>query len=411
MLRSHLKLAWKVLLRRKFFTAISLVGISLTLVVLSVATAMIDGVVAPRPPETRLDRTLGIYVVGMIGPQFRRTGFAGYGFLDRYARDLPGVEEESFASVAKPVVSYVEGQRVRSFLKLADASFWRVLDFDFVEGGPFGDAEVEAGSRVAVINRTTRLRFFGSGEAVGRPIEIDGRRFRVVGVVDDVPVVRLASFADVWVPLTTARSDGYRSEMVGDFSGLLLASDRSRFPQIKAEVASRFRDAQVPDPRQFETMVGGADTVVEGVARFLGSDPAESRPRVLLVILGGAALAFMLLPAINLVNLNLSRILERASEIGVRKAFGASSRALVGQFLVENVLLTLIGGAIGLAVSALVLGAINRSGVIAYADFTVNLRVFAWGMALAVIFGLVSGVYPAWRMSRLQPAAALAGRS
>jgi putative ABC transport system permease protein len=233
----------------------------------------------------------------------------------------------------------------------------------------------------------------------------------VVGVVDDVPVVRLASFADVWVPLTTARSDGYRSEMVGDFIGLLLASDRSRFPQIKAEVASRFRDAQVPDPRQFEKMVGGADTVVEGVARFLGSDPAESRPRVLLVILGGAALAFMLLPAINLVNLNLSRILERASEIGVRKAFGASSRALVGQNLVENVLLTLIGGAIGLAVSALVLGAINRSGVIAYADFTVNLRVFAWGMALAVVFGLVSGVYPAWRMSRLQPAAALAGRS
>ena len=52
----------------------------------------------------------------------------------------------------------------------------------------------------------------------------------------------------------------------------------------------------------------------------------------------------MLLPAINLVNLNVSRILERASEIGVRKAFGASSRTLVGQFVVENVVLTLVGG-------------------------------------------------------------------
>ena len=55
----------------------------------------------------------------------------------------------------------------------------------------------------------------------------------------------------------------------------------------------------------------------------------------------------MLLPAVNLVNLNASRIMERASEIGVRKAFGASSRTLVGQFVVENVVLTLIGAALG----------------------------------------------------------------
>ena len=56
----------------------------------------------------------------------------------------------------------------------------------------------------------------------------------------------------------------------------------------------------------------------------------------------------MLLPTVNLVNLNVSRMMERASEIGVRKAFGASSRTLVGQFVVENVALSLIGGAVGL---------------------------------------------------------------
>ena len=61
----------------------------------------------------------------------------------------------------------------------------------------------------------------------------------------------------------------------------------------------------------------------------------------------------MLLPAVNLININVSRIMERASEIGVRKAFGASSLTLVGQFVVENVLLTLIGGAIGLSVRSL----------------------------------------------------------
>ena len=60
----------------------------------------------------------------------------------------------------------------------------------------------------------------------------------------------------------------------------------------------------------------------------------------------------MLLPTLNLVNINISRIMERASEIGVRKAFGASSRTLVGQFVVENIILTLVGGAFGLVLSA-----------------------------------------------------------
>jgi putative ABC transport system permease protein len=117
----------------------------------------------------------------------------------------------------------------------------------------------------------------------------------------------------------------------------------------------------------------------------------------------------MLLPTINLVNLNVSRIMERASEIGVRKAFGASSRTLVGQFVVENVLLTLLGGVVGLAVSALVLDALSASGLVQYARFSLNLRIFGYGLALALFFGVLSGVYPAWRMSRLHPVEALRG--
>jgi putative ABC transport system permease protein len=124
----------------------------------------------------------------------------------------------------------------------------------------------------------------------------------------------------------------------------------------------------------------------------------------------GAAL-FMLLPAVNLVNLNISRIMERAPEIGVRKAFGASSRTLVGQFVVENVFLTLVGAAIGLAITAIVLQVINASGLILYAELSLNYRIFGWGVVLAVAFGLLSGVYPAWRMSRMHPVQALNGVS
>ena len=132
-------------------------------------------------------------------------------------------------------------------------------------------------------------------------------------------------------------------------------------------------------------------------------------PFVVVALLVIAALLFMLLPTINLININISRIMERASEIGVRKAFGASSWTLVGQFVVENILLTLVGGAIGFVISVFVLHLISQSNLFPYATFTMNYRIFLGGLALAIVFGLLSGVYPAWKMSRLHPVDALKG--
>jgi putative ABC transport system permease protein len=120
-------------------------------------------------------------------------------------------------------------------------------------------------------------------------------------------------------------------------------------------------------------------------------------------------LLFMSLPAINLVSINLSRILERSSEIGVRKSFGASGSALIGQFVIENVLLCLAGGVIGLVLSWCVLAAIGASGLIPHAKFGLNYRIFAYALFLATFFGVLSGVYPAWKMSRMHPVAALRG--
>ena len=148
------------------------------------------------------------------------------------------------------------------------------------------------------------------------------------------------------------------------------------------------------DPRRRQ-----ADALIEGLQRDAGGK--------LTVFLVTAALLFVTLPTVNLVNVNISRILERASEIGVRKAFGAPTRSLVAQFVVENVLLTLAGGAIGLLLSAFVLRALNQSGMFAHSAFSVNGRVFAYGVLLAVAFGIFSGVYPAWRMARLHPVEAL----
>jgi putative ABC transport system permease protein len=412
-LRHYVKTAFKVFARRKFFTFVSLFGISFTLVVLMVATAMLDHTFAPHAPEVHQDRTVGLFHAQMIGPHSRWSSEPGYRLLDRHLRDLPGAERTSIYSGARTVYSYPGGTRVKSSLKRTDAEFWRILRFEFLEGGPFGDQEVQDARFVAVINAATRERFFGGESAVGRTIEVDAQRFRVVGVVSDVPALRRVPFADVWVPLTTAKTDAYKSEIMGGFYGIVLAKDRAEIPALKADIRSRVRTVELPDARRYEKLVAPLETPFETVARlFLGDRGEEqARPERLIALFAGVALLFMLLPTINLVNLNVSRIMERASEIGVRKAFGASSRTLVGQFVVENVLLTLIGGAIGLGLSVFVLQALGASGVVQYARFGLNLRIFAWALATALFFGVFSGVYPAWRMSRLHPVDALRGAS
>ncbi len=413
MLKNYLKLAWKVLLRRKFFTFISLFGISFTLVVLMLATAILDHVIAQYPPETNQNRTVGIYYAMMRGEQARRNGMPGFRLLDSYARNLPNVEKLSIATFGGSAFSYVNGQRVKSYMKRTDGVFWEILDFRFLEGHPYTNGDVRDGRMVAVINESTRRRFFGSTTAAGRTIDVDGQRFTVVGVVPDVPILRIVPFADIWVPYTTEKSDTYRTELVGNYIGILLLQDPAKVAATRDEFWSRLRTIKPPD-RMFQSVEATPETLFDTIGRIFignGTGMGTGYGAGMMIALTAAAALFMLLPAVNLMNLNTSRILERASEIGVRKAFGASSRTLVGQFIIENVVLTLVGAAIGFVLAAWLLQAINASGLIQYASLHLNYRIFAWGVALAVVFGLLSGVYPAWRMSRLHPVQALKGAS
>ena len=418
MIKNYLKIALKVLARRKFFTFISLFGISLTILVLLVVTAVFDHALAPLAPETRSERTLGVYMLTMRGPENTQSSEPGYGFLERYVRPLgalPEVERVAIISTPQTAVSYLDGKKIESRLRRTDGEFWQILDFEFLEGGPFTAADESGGHFTAVVNETTRRRFFGGRPAVGRTIEMDGQRFRVVGVVPDVSTLRFSSSSDVWVPISTAKSSSYKEQWMGGFDALILARGPADLPAIKNAFQSRLREAEsrLPDPKSYKTLVAGADTLFEACVRTYGpgrdSDripPARAKAALFLLML-----LFMLLPTLNLVNINLSRILDRASEIGVRKAFGASSRTLVGQLVIENVVLTLIGAVIGLVLAVPVLAALNASGFLPYARLALSYRVFLYGLAMALFFGVLSGAYPAWRMSKLHPVQALRGRS
>ena len=214
------------------------------------------------------------------------------------------------------------------------------------------------------------------------------------------------------------KSNAYLTERVEGFQAIILARDAADIPLIKEAFQSRLSQVEFPPEknRSWDEITSAAETPSEFFARLFfelvmdDTGYGDYTAQAQMAIVAGAIL-FMVLPTVNLININVSRIMERASEIGVCKAFGASSRTLVGQFVVENLLLTLIGGFISFLLSVLVLEMINRSGLIPYADFYLNFRIFLYGMSIAVFFGIFSGVYPAWKMSRLHPAEALRWRT
>lgn len=423
MLANYLKLAFKVLLRRRFFTFISLFGISLTLLVLLVVAALLDQVLAPARPESRLGRTLFVERATLVGENSRSTGPPGYALLDRCARDLPGVERAAFYTNPRAVTSYLRGEKIVSQLRNTDPVYWEILDFTFLEGGPLTASDERGTEPVAVISDATRRRFFGPGAtALGRLVEADGQRYRVTGVVRAPARTRLAAYADIWLPLAAEPTDSWRRQLRGSFNAMLLARDRRAFPGIQAEFRARVARLDVSESRHFTRASSSAVTRFEVIATETlgdrgssvtngapGSAPPPSPARRAVGIMVALALGFMLLPAINLVNINISRIFERASEIGVRKSFGASSRQLVGQFVVENIVLCLIGGALGLVGTVGCLAWLTSTQAVPGAEFRINPSLFLYALGLSIFFGVLSGAYPAWRMSRLNPVSALKG--
>lgn len=413
MLFSYLKIAWKVLLRRKVFTAISLFGISFTLMILLVVYAMFDFTVGPHRPELRVDRLLYVNRMKLIYRQGGESNNAvGYDFLNRHIRTLKTAEKVSLSEANYgTAVAYVGQQVLKLDLKRTDGEFWQVLDFDFAEGRPYNAAEVRDAAHLAVLNESTARRYFGTAAGVvGRPLEIDAVRYRVVGVVRDVSLTRINSYAEVWTPVTTGPDDLRKPDLLGEYQAIILAHQPADITAIKDEVQQLVRHTPLPDPKQFKELRMQAQSLLAShTMRFdndAGTDGGVGRfTRVML----GLGLLFMFLPALNLVNINVSRMLERSGEIGVRKAFGATGSRLVGQFLVENIFLTLLGGVLGLGLAAGTLALLNASHFFAYSNFALNSRVFAVALGVVLFFGILSGAYPAYKMSKLQAVKALKG--
>ncbi|PHS16874.1 MAG: hypothetical protein COA86_11485 [Kangiella sp.] len=412
MLKNYLLTAWKVFLRRKFFTFINLFGICLTLTVIVVATRVADNHLHPKGPEKTNEHYLTIGYLALTNDSHTSTAssYPGYKFMHDYVIPLKTPEITSVFTKSNRISTYLKGKKVKYSMRRTDANYWKILGFEFVKGQAFTQDEFNSGKAVVVINQKTAKQYFGKENPIGQTISIQKKSFDVVGIVKNVPVTEVDSFSDLWVPFTTLPTTAYRQEIMGNFSAMLYHSNLDQLDNIKQEFASRLQQDFVAID-DFTQAISHADNPLQAMARDIFGDPRsfEDYTSTLVIAISIVSFLFMLLPSINMVNLNISRILERASEIGVRKAYGATTMQLVWQFIIENVLLTLIGGLLALLFSSFILSSIEMSGLIPYVEFPFNLRVFLISLLMILVFSLVSGVYPAFKMARLDPVLALKG--
>ena len=433
MLQNYFKLAIKVLGRRKFFTFISLFGISFTLTILMVITSFLDtelGTQAPMTlkdnmiflPQVKLQRMVPDTIPAVDSTMQNElmvydttytydehsvstsTSSPSYPFLDTYMRDIPFVQKYSFYSPGALYDIFLNSNKLTLSGIHTDERFWDIFDFEFIEGQAYRAQQVNNQEQVAVITTKTRDKYFGENQqALGKEILLDGKQFTITGVVKTPNNYRDYVVSDIYTPSTTAPKEmEYNENYTGGFMAVFLADSKKGREQIRSEIIHKASLIPLQDPKKFNKFTLNPRTDLEQYARrvYYQEDPKDS-----IFILKWALISllslFVLLPTLNLINLNISRIMERSAEIGVRKSFGASSKDILYQFVFENVVLTFIGGVIGFCFALILIRVINQSQVLVNATLTFNYKIFFLSLLTCLLFGILSGVIPAYRMSKL----------
>ncbi|HEX7987602.1 MAG TPA: ABC transporter permease, partial [Duganella sp.] len=332
MFRNYLLTAWKVFLRRKLFTAINLLCIVLTLVVLMVVTALLQNAFYPSGVEGKSERMLQMVMIRSHHTEQKGayTGLFGYKIIERYLKPMKGVEAVSAPHFPESVAVYQDGRVSDVQLRRTDAEYWRILDFRVVSGRVINADDVEQGRFVAVLNLSTARKLFPGRPYLNQKFLVGGQTFTVIGVVEDA--LQVNAYADAWVPITTLPSTDYKRQELGNFTVMILAHKAADLPAIKRDILRIAKTVRYDDPNIYNVAQFWGDSKLELFSRTLTNSTAEDAgaPKFVASIVA-LMLLFMALPALNLINLNVGRIMERGSEIGVRKAFGATSRQLVAQ--------------------------------------------------------------------------------
>jgi putative ABC transport system permease protein len=258
-------------------------------------------------------------------------------------------------------------------------------------------------SAVAVLGPDTADNLFGRKENVtGETIRLDGQPFRVIGVLKSKGGSGMGNQDDrILVPLTTAQSRLFQRS-VRDSVDLIEAQavDSNSVNAATEEISEILRTRHRTEVGLDDFTLFTQDSILSMTQSILG---------VLTLFLGGIAAISLLVGGIGIMNIMLVSVTERTREIGLRKAIGARKRDILVQFLTESILLSLLGGFIGILLAwaiAAVVGAIaTSSGTPLTPQITLDSVLLATLFSMAV--GLLFGIYPANRAASLQPVEAL----
>lgn len=326
---------------------------------------------------------------------------------------MDGTSVETFFSTGNSFDVFINNNKLSLDVVYTDAVYWQVFDFKVLEGRIYRETAVKNQEQVIVITDKTARDYFGISTGItGKSITLDGKNYEVIGVLE-APKRNFESIvADVFIPYTNMESRLLASEdWFGSFTAIFLANSPNNKDRVKDAIVHKAGQISLPNPEDYNVLTLLPATFSEHYAKrvdwgFHREDPSKSY-QVVFSLLFGLLMLFILLPTLNLVNVNISRILERSSEIGVRKAFGAHSGNILFQFVFENVILTFIGGFIGFVLALILINIINDSNVLGEIVLQFNGTVFLYSFLIVLVFGILSGIIPAWRMSKLQIANAL----